>query len=263
MRRGVTRGFSLIELLVVIAVIAVLAAILFPVFAQVRERARATVCLSNLKQIGTATLMYAQDYDDTLLWNPPWPGKSAKFASMVAQRSDCIAHPTASFGQLLAPYLGGWAIFHCPSYKGFSWLNIYVGYDARPIIAARAGYGYNDLLMGGMCHPRSLTTLRNSSAEVALFADSEYSYSGQASFFLYPYNAHQAYDGYWRWMEYNPSWGGITFTSSPKRHHGGVHFVYADGHARWGRPSQIPVPDGLRAPWPVDTFGYYPGALLE
>src|SRR5579872_3878616 len=57
-------GFTLIELLVVIAIIAILAAILFPVFARAREQARKTSCLSNLKQIGTASMMYAQDYDE-------------------------------------------------------------------------------------------------------------------------------------------------------------------------------------------------------
>jgi prepilin-type N-terminal cleavage/methylation domain-containing protein len=58
------RGFTLIELLVVIAIIAILAAILFPVFARAREQARKISCVSNLKQIGTASMMYAQDYDE-------------------------------------------------------------------------------------------------------------------------------------------------------------------------------------------------------
>jgi prepilin-type N-terminal cleavage/methylation domain-containing protein/prepilin-type processing-associated H-X9-DG protein len=64
-RRPSTNGFTLIELLVVIAIIAILAAILFPVFAQAREKARQTTCLSNNKQMGLATLMYVQDYDET------------------------------------------------------------------------------------------------------------------------------------------------------------------------------------------------------
>ncbi|MCS6831601.1 MAG: DUF1559 domain-containing protein, partial [bacterium] len=63
------RAFTLIELLVVIAIIAILAAILFPVFSQAREAARKSSCLSNTKQFGTGILMYAQDYDEAIV---PW-----------------------------------------------------------------------------------------------------------------------------------------------------------------------------------------------
>ncbi|WP_395141887.1 type II secretion system protein [Armatimonas sp.] len=65
-KRHVQKGFTLIELLVVIAIIAILAAILFPVFAQARDKARATACLSNTKQLSLGVMMYAQDYDETL-----------------------------------------------------------------------------------------------------------------------------------------------------------------------------------------------------
>src|SRR5262245_17249917 len=67
MQSSMTRhGFTLIELLVVIAIIAILAAILFPVFAQAREKARTITCLNQAKQMGTALAMYVQDYDETL-----------------------------------------------------------------------------------------------------------------------------------------------------------------------------------------------------
>jgi len=71
MRSTNRRGFTLIELLVVIAIIAILAAILFPVFARAREKARQTSCLSNEKQIGLSWIMYADDYDETVVDSDP------------------------------------------------------------------------------------------------------------------------------------------------------------------------------------------------
>src|SRR4028119_299121 len=67
LRRPTHRGFTLIELLVVIGIIAILAAILFPVFARARENARRSSCQSNLKQIGLGMLQYAQDYDEKFM----------------------------------------------------------------------------------------------------------------------------------------------------------------------------------------------------
>src|SRR5438874_10482293 len=107
------RGFTLIELLVVIAIIAILAAILFPVFAQAREKARQTQCLSNLRQVGLALQMYAQDYDEVL----PTSVDVTNFA-------DPKAPP--NFLAALIPYMKSKGILVCPSsvdagaaYKGF------------------------------------------------------------------------------------------------------------------------------------------------
>lgn len=92
------RGFTLIELLVVIAIIAILAAILFPVFARAREAARATQCKSNLKQTATAMMMYAQDYDETL--GRGWTGTCAGCATWM---------------QYLQPYIKNTQLAKCPS----------------------------------------------------------------------------------------------------------------------------------------------------
>jgi prepilin-type N-terminal cleavage/methylation domain-containing protein/prepilin-type processing-associated H-X9-DG protein len=93
------RGFTLIELLVVIAVIAILAAILFPVFAAARERARQATCISNLKELTHAFLMYAQDYDETWVT----PGK------------DRNSGDTNDANYRVQPYVKNMAIFFCPS----------------------------------------------------------------------------------------------------------------------------------------------------
>src|SRR3989442_1289232 len=110
-------GFTLIELLVVIAIIAILAAILFPVFAQAREKARQTTCLSNLKQIGLGMLMYAQDYDEISV---PWvlrnftTGVNLKDANGVE----------ISWDRLVQPYTKNNGLFACPSDSGSSKPNL-------------------------------------------------------------------------------------------------------------------------------------------
>jgi prepilin-type N-terminal cleavage/methylation domain-containing protein len=98
MKHGRRWGFTLIELLVALAVIALLAALLFPTFAQAREKARQATCLSNLHQVGLAIRMYAQDWGDKLprpIFDPTQPGRARMF--------------------LLQPYLHNQSVVRCPA----------------------------------------------------------------------------------------------------------------------------------------------------
>src|SRR5215218_3224774 len=104
------RGFTLIELLVVIAIIAILAAILFPVFAQAREKARQATCLSNCKQIGLASNMYVQDYDETFPGHN-WP--SGEGVHKLPDGRTFQGH--VGWPLLFYPYVKNLSVFTCPS----------------------------------------------------------------------------------------------------------------------------------------------------
>ena len=125
--KSTRRGFTLIELLVVIAIIAILAAILFPVFAKAREKARQASCLSNVKQIGLGMLQYAQDYDERF----PHTGWSP------------TEQPTWPNGQVggnpwhvrIYPYINNVQVFNCPSasvvWRGEPFTGIKYGMNAN------------------------------------------------------------------------------------------------------------------------------------
>lgn len=123
------KGFTLIELLVVIAIIAILAAILFPVFANVREKARQTACMSNLRQIGTATLMYTQDYEESFPRTELGQDEGEYF-----------------WGDMIQPYAKNWNLLACPD------ADIKMQFRSKPPAPAAYSqewtynYGINDII---------------------------------------------------------------------------------------------------------------------
>jgi prepilin-type N-terminal cleavage/methylation domain-containing protein len=137
------RGFTLIELLVIIAIIAILAAILFPVFAQAREKARQTQCLGNLKQMALAVQIYAQDYDEVM---PPANDRVLDFANPdPATRSKADGPWLPSFLSALQPYMKNEQIQACPSLGAVDPNNQAV---PPPTSRSRASYMGNGVIMG-------------------------------------------------------------------------------------------------------------------
>ncbi len=122
------RGFTLIELLVVIAIIAILAAILFPVFARAREKARQTSCLSNVKQLTLGVLMYAQDYDETMPY--------AVIGVMGGQMDFVL--------DIVGPYTKNTQINRCPSDATIGAVDL----TAAPFLMSRYSYIPNSDIMG-------------------------------------------------------------------------------------------------------------------
>jgi prepilin-type N-terminal cleavage/methylation domain-containing protein/prepilin-type processing-associated H-X9-DG protein len=233
------RAFTLIELLVVIAIIAILAAILFPVFAQARDKARQTACLSNAKQIGTAISMYVQDYDETFFWQKEW-NETVSFGPGFwgTNYNTYIRWPFAHL-----PYVKNQDVFKCPSDKiknGRAFEKAPGGGGGVPF---PIGYGPNLMLMCYTTSPVSLAQVERPADKVFLaealtpFAccenwNSEYFRGAN----------HSGNENGWDWGTFRKNVGtakklgiGDDKMSSVTRHQLGNIMVFCDGHAKWYR----------------------------
>jgi len=233
-RTNPRRGFTLIELLVVIAIIAILAAILFPVFAQAREKARAISCLSNTKQMGTALMLYAQDYDEAFVpWSEYWACTTQKTQGLIPTTVNCGSDTVDRYWDaLLLPYVksgnpalsdrGG--VWHCPSGTQGVTVRSY-GYSQAlswtpfPTPTAKAYYRYPNLPEMDM------------PAQTIFVGD-----GGTGGRMAVPWF-------FQAWYERNCS-GVYPTREHPFRHNEGSNYVFCDGHAKWMRWEEpYPGPD--------------------
>ncbi|MFA4016841.1 MAG: hypothetical protein RUDDFDWM_001952 [Candidatus Fervidibacterota bacterium] len=218
------KGFTLIELLVVIAIIAILAAILFPVFAKAREQARKASCQNNLKQIANAMLMYAQDYDERFPCTPYW--KCGRAAGAVNSRW-CV---------LIYPYIKNQQIFICPSGRSAGGWTLPPGWGE----GGRISYG-----MGKIAHCTNQDPYEEPGHSLA-------EYRQPAQSILACDSTHDG-DGASRWEKVAFSGGPCGPGCNPRtidhaRHSGGSNIAFVDGHVKWMAAYQI------RSAWNVTLF---------
>ncbi|HVK04182.1 MAG TPA: DUF1559 domain-containing protein [Armatimonadaceae bacterium] len=222
-RSGSTPGkraaFTLIELLVVIAIIAILAAILFPVFAQAREKARQAACLSNQKQIGTGLMMYMQDYDE-----------------VYPMHIDCNVPAscfTMNWMMMIEPYTKNRQIYICPSRSDM----VYGGTNTSYYISYGLNYWMNSwyyppgkvgLPMNDIARPAETVWILETGN--ATNTPGRGFYQAYASYYggvLLRTNATYGFD--YR----NPTTGLYADARLTDRHNGGLNVVWGDGHAKW------------------------------
>jgi len=245
-----TQGFTLIELLVVIAIIAILAAILFPVFATVREKARATSCTSNVKQLSLGILQYLQDNDETF---PP------TVTEREAPTGYVVDFPTAAQysirGRLNAYVPGalntGSNVFKCPSAPawqpaaGVFYLNDY-GFninegllDTATHSGVTVGYTYGQLHPTfGFNQSTTLASLQQpSNFLIIVDASRKNNVAGRGS--VTPQYLDPATGVTKTWPD-NTDWAPLdTQAAVNSRHQGGANVGYADGHAKFRKYTQL------------------------
>jgi prepilin-type N-terminal cleavage/methylation domain-containing protein/prepilin-type processing-associated H-X9-DG protein len=206
-------GFTLIELLVVIAIIAILAAILFPVFAKAREKARTATCLSNCKQIGLGIMQYVQDYDE----------------HFFAQPYNGNAGPGA--GWFTDPYVKNSQIWRCPSDTiNTGQLLTGVALGTAPGSYMNSSYGYNQMWMG-QNNGLALAAVNNPAGGCMVWGawnGCEVDWTGAFSRAEGASSAMGAWPG-----------GAVPAAQTANSHNGGGNFLFVDGHAKWQSSSAI------------------------
>ena len=217
-------GFTLIELLVVIAIIAILAAILFPVFARARENARRTSCQSNMKQLGLTFFQYTQDYDERM---PPYPAPS---------------NPWWNASGIVMPYIKNAQILRCPSAPSIS-STLSPDNGQYPVYAlntdSRTGYNGSNRLASYTLRGTHLAEYKSPAISWLMFeskdqdpADYEkygYGWAGVALYGSYNQNPAGSPQGPWYLANAGVSYDRFKFD----RHLEGSNVLYADGHVKW------------------------------
>ncbi len=212
-------GFTLIELLVVIAIIAILAAILFPVFARARENARRASCLSNVKQMGLAFAQYTQDYDETYPINAWNCGPGSTDCAPLGYNTG----RTVLWYHALNPYMKSYQIYNCPS---DSVANQRVSASGLVVYASAASYGWNAYTTSS-----NVADLKTPFDKAALASIEDVS----GTLLL-------AESTYYRTGGYPPTTGNSTIDNARQvveRHFDGSNVLFADGHAKWQKRDRL------------------------
>jgi prepilin-type N-terminal cleavage/methylation domain-containing protein/prepilin-type processing-associated H-X9-DG protein len=227
-RRAPGRGFTLIELLVVIAIIAILAAILFPVFAQARDTARQSACLSNMKQLGVALMMYGQDYDETL---PSWPFKGGATGLFNDPRFKAWSY--GLWVDVLMPYVKNQGVFACPNgpRTGNTFPNAVLFGPKESTFPIN--YGFNEYIMNwdnGFASVAKLTGARNGPAEISVIA--EVCFAGAYQDWSDNINIPGKPKNFGLYRMYCANKAGNNLCEGRHKEHG-VNIAFADGHAKF------------------------------